>query len=85
MTEVNEDGERIVEEHQGFRNGQEVFLADESDEFEQYGCGLGDQGTLRIIEVGAEEHGNKHVAMYFIPEGSDEPLFKVDSSLINPA
>lgn len=76
------DEERIVREHDGWTHGQAVVITEENGEMEMWGIGFGDEGTLHICEVGAEEHDNLQVAMYFVPEGSDEPLCKVQSDWI---
>jgi hypothetical protein len=63
------DEERIVEEHEGYHHGERVSLL---RDFEDYGLFEGEEGTLHICEVGSEEYGNKHVAMFFKSEDADE-------------
>lgn len=64
------DEERIVQEYEGYHHGERVAIL--TDRFEDEGVYDGEEGTLHICEVGSEEHGNKHVAMYFKGDDMDE-------------
>lgn len=68
-----EDGERIVNEYEGWINGEEViYVGPSTEEISE-----GEEGTIEINEVGGAEYGNLRTAIFFKPEGANEALTEV--------